>query len=231
MDVKSLFFDPGKSLKDQNRWLIRGYIALHAAVLMFLLAGPDPFIPLVMLTSEANVKSAVPVVVGFILSSLAVLILLGLMPRGWRDHIVHMRLSHPLPGSRAFTNISQRDSRIDLTVLEARYGLIPSDPTVQNQLWYVIYNEFQDAIGVLDSHRSYLAARDLAWVTWIMCVLFSIPIAWRFGVSLEFAGYLISMVLVAIILSLVAQNYASRFVENVLAVASASNHEKLAPHR
>ena len=148
------------------------------------------------------------------------LVLLGLIPPTFRDRVVHWKWSHPLPGARAFSRIGPRDSRVNMTRLRELHGKLPIMPAKQSQLFYSIYKQHADDVGVIDAHKSYLAARDIATINLIL--LFTLPIIAGIAThDFKMASWYAAAMLVAFLLTyLAAKAYAVRLVQNSLAVAS-----------
>src|SRR5206468_1272128 len=86
------------------------------------------------------------------IAPLVVAVLNGLLPVRFKETIVFWRISHPLPGTRAFTTLAPHDSRIDLGRLRTRHGALPEEPTAQNQLWYRIYKTQDSRPTVSGAH-------------------------------------------------------------------------------
>jgi len=160
------------SLKQQNAWIIRAALLLHA--IAFAYVAFAPFVigklsePGAYQTLQGALASA-SLSLGII--AIARLVLLGIVPPRLRDRLIHWRWRHPLPGAKAFSRIGPADTRIDMAVLESAYGPLPTDPGEQGRLFYSIYKAHENSVGVLDAHRSYLAARDIGTINLILFVL------------------------------------------------------------
>lgn len=214
------------SLKDQNAWLIRGVLALHFLAFAFVAfdlgwfaAGKTPaeFV-------EQTKGLLKPGSLSLALIVLAKLWLLGLVPPGLRDQLIHWRRRHPLPGARAFTGIGPDSRRVDLHRLDSLYGPLPTDPSEQDREFYRIYRQHRDEVAVRDPHRSYLAARDIGSVNLLLALLLPWPAWWATGSLTLAAGYAGILLLGYAVTALVAQRYGERLVENTLAVASSGTH-------
>lgn len=210
-----------QSLKAQNAWLIRAVLVLHGTA--FAIVAFEPFLLAQLTGPDALEKIKVALAPGSLslaIIVLAKLVLLGLVPARLRDRLIHWRWRHPLPGSRAFTKFGLGDARVDIASLERRYGPLPTDPGGQDQLFYKVYRAHADEVGVLDAHKSYLAARDIGIINAMLFILLP-GFAWWATGSLERVTVYAALLLAAyLIMALAAQVYAARFVENVLAAAS-----------
>lgn len=161
-----------------------------------------------------NTKSLI-----FISLSIASLALDGLVPKHVKEKIVHRRFNNPLPGSRAFTRVALNDSRIDMDAIEAKYGPLPTAPAEQNKTFYKISKSCHDAVGVKDAHRSYLLFRDLSFDTYILSLFATVCTA-SFGMGVAKSMLVLAAGIgAAFLLSVIATNFANRFVCNVLAQA------------
>lgn len=206
------------SLKDQNKPV--KIIAFFLLAVLYSWIVETPIIDVGAAFDGAGLKGLVNTKsLIFISLSIASLALDGLAPKHIKEKIVHRRFQNPLPGCRAFTDIAQNDSRIDMDAIEAKYGPLPTAPAEQNKTFYKISKSCQDAVGVKDAHRSYLLFRDLSFDTYVLSILATIYTA-IFGVGVFKAGIvLVAGIGAAFLLSVIATNFAHRFVCNVLAQA------------
>ena len=211
------------TLKEQNDWLLRGFIRVVGLLFLGFCYG-NPIFDVSSFDSMVERLSEIiaPTCIGLIVLSITKLWLLGMLPPLTRDKIIHWRFRHPLPGSRAFSKIAPNDPRIDLDKLTTDYGTLPDDPIKQNRLFYRIYKSVDGASGVDDAQRSYLAARDCSSMAFILLFVLT-PMVFYVSTGVEtaitFAGI---MALSFLLLSFAAQTYSLRFVQNVLAEASTS---------
>jgi len=219
-----------KSLKDQNAWLIRAAMIAHivafAAVSMrpLQLLGTDTRGLMVKLQAAALPGSAS---LGLIV--IASLILLGLVPSALRDKLVHLRWSDPLPGCRAFTEVGPSASHVNMSAIENKHGPLPTAPSEQNQLFYRIYRDYRDDVGVLDAHRRYLAARDIGTITAMLVIPLPL-LSWaitRDGT--RSVSYCAALLVIYLLCALAAKNYSRRMVEHVLALASSRRKKAPSP--
>jgi hypothetical protein len=211
----------GKSLKEQNAWLIRTALVLHACAFAYVIYPPSPLAQMEGVEFLRKVHGVIApgsIAIGFI--ALTKLVLLGIFPARLRDVLIHWRYPHPLPGSRAFTKIGPGDSRVSMENLTEKYGPLPTDPAKQDLLFYSIYKAHADDIGVLDAHKSYLAARDLATITLVLLFLL-VPLGlWFVPDHQRVFMYGLGMLAVYALTCIAAQRYDTRLVQNALAVAS-----------
>ncbi len=210
-----------KSLKDQNQHLIIAAIVIHAVIFIgialkpletFNLSKPELF--------EHLKKLIAPGSLGFTGILIATLLLRGLLPSLWRDRLVHWRWHNPLPGSRAFTVIGPKDARVNMQSLNSRYGPLPTDPAEQETRFYAIYKEHQDAVGVRDAHKSYLALRDIAVITFLFTPALPLAAYVLTGDHILAFKYLGALFLAFVVISWAAKTYAARLIENTLSTAS-----------
>jgi hypothetical protein len=210
------------SLKAQNAWLVRAALILHAAA--FACVAFEPFVLAQIAGPEAlqRIKAALaPGSLSLAIIVLAKLLLLGLVPARLRDRLIHWRWRHPLPGSRAFTKLGPADPRVDMEALERTYGPVPAAPGKQDRLFYKIYRVHADDVGVLDAHKSYLAARDIGIINLILFFLLPGFAWWSTGRPERAAMYAAALLASYLLMAIAAQIYAARLVGNVLATASA----------
>lgn len=214
----------GKSLKEQNAGLIRAAMIGHIMAFAWIAAEPLRLLSMSgrMFTTRLEAAAA-PGTAAFGFIVVASLLLLGLINPSWRDRIMHWRWHDPLPGCRAFTRVGPRSSHVNMAVLEARYGPLPVAGIVQNQLFYRIYREFREDVGVLDAHGRYLAARDIGTITALVMVPLPLLAWWASGAGGRAFVYGVALFLVYALCVIAAKNYSWRMVQHVLALASSKS--------
>jgi hypothetical protein len=214
----------GKTLKEQNAGLIRAAMIGH--ILAFAWIAGEPLRLLKMdgpaLASHLETLAA-PGTAALGLIVIASLILLGLINPNWRDRLVHWRWKDPLPGCRAFTRIGPASGHVDMARLEEAFGSLPTKDAEQNRLFYRIYRDHRDDVGVLDAHGRYLAARDIGTITAMVMLVLPWLAWWASGNGLRALAYGLALVAVYGCCALAAQNYALRMVQHVLALASSAD--------
>lgn len=210
-----------KSLKEQNAWLIRAVLIAHVVAFAWIALRPLQLIALERQEVFNRLEAAaLPGTASLGMIMIAALLLLGILPAKLRDRLIHLRWTNPLPGSRAFTAIAPSSSRVDMAALESRYGPLPIDPTEQDTRFYKIYREFRDETGVLDAHRSYLAARDIGTINLILAMTLPFFALWATSDLGRSAIYMLALLVIYLLCAVAAKNYGARIVENVLALAS-----------
>lgn len=138
-----------------------------------------------------------------------------------KARIVFWRWTHPLPGTRVFTELAPDDPRIDLDALKAHLAPLPVEPRQQNSLWYRLYQEQQDTAAVSHLDRNWLFARDYCCVIALLAPILLVAGLWQLPglkVYAALVGLLIFQFLVA---RQAAKNYGERFVTTVVAQALA----------
>jgi len=210
-----------KSLKAQNAWLVNGAVLAHMAAFALVISAPLElhFHGLESWLVRLRTMLA-PGAISLVVVVLISLILRGLMPAIIRDRLIHWRWEHPLPGARAFSEIGPLDGRINMEELNRRYGPLPVDAESQNREFYKIYHQYRDATGVLDAHKSYLSARDIAVITFFFALTLPLTVYLITGDSRRSLTYEVALLAVFLCLSLAAKGYGRRLVENTLTVAS-----------
>jgi len=125
-----------KSLKEQNAWLIRSALLLHAAAFAFVVCQP---LPLAQFADPATLRKlqdfAAPGSLSLAIIALTRLVLLGLISPQLRDRLIHWRWSNPLPGARAFTKLGPADQRVDMKKLAKKHGKLPTDGGEQGRIF------------------------------------------------------------------------------------------------
>lgn len=211
----------GKSLKEQNAWLIRAVMIGHIVAFAWVATDP-PHLPSLggsaLVAKLEAIAAPGTAALGFIV--VASLVLLGTIRPDWRDRLIHRRWQDPLPGCRAFTAIGPQSSHVNMVTLEEKYGPLPDACADQNKLFFKIYRGHRDDIGVLDAHGRYLAARDSGTITALLMVTLPWLAWWATGDVGRSALYALALVAVYVLFSQAAKNYSWRMVQHVLALAS-----------
>ncbi|MBT3013084.1 MAG: hypothetical protein KME41_15225 [Candidatus Thiodiazotropha sp. (ex Lucina pensylvanica)] len=206
-----------KTLKEQNRFKVSGFVT--ANICFYILAiQSNAIFSEGWFESLQNLYSMAPAGVAAIIAGL----LNSQIDPQIKAKIAFLRWSNPLPGSRAFSKYGKADPRVDLEVLETKYGALPQDPQSQNKLWYKLYQANSDENSVVDAHREFLLYRDMASLGLIFLVIFSIA-AKVFLSSFEvYCTFLLLMLIQLLVLINAARHHGARFVTNVLALESVS---------
>jgi hypothetical protein len=152
-------------------------------------------------------------------ATIVTLLVTGILSRETKAILVHWRLSDVMPGCRAFSEIVYKDHRVDPSRLLEKLGSFPELPEEQDRLFYRIYKQHQEDVGVKDAHKSYLLFRELATISIVSLVL-GTGLALVFSRSFSAAGTYYAITGVAYVFTALAARRASiRLVANTLAVA------------
>lgn len=150
-------------------------------------------------------------------STIVTFILNGLLTSDFKYILVFWRIKDPLPGCRIFTELIDKDYRIDKNVLIKKYGTLPIKPKEQNKLWYKIYKQNEFDPMIFDSQRSFLLSRDLTGLSFLFLIIYTITIlvsGVKFSIALAYIGFLLIQYMV---LALVCRHYGTRFSLNAIA--------------
>lgn len=206
-----------KSIKAINRKYLVCYIVVNILVFCY-------FIKLeITIPSIIDPKNMI-----FIGLYAVAIILEGIISSDFKAILIFFRFKNPLPGSRSFSEIVPKDSRIDINILKSKYfplGL-PTEPEEQNKEWYKIYKQFSSLSTVFEAQKYFLLTRDLVVLSLILIPI-SIVGYIIFGIEVSSILIHLSFLVIVIILGIIAcRNYGDRFVANVLAEAVNKNPEK-----
>ncbi len=211
-----------KSLKERNTPRLMAYVGLHVVVAGWLLLGQP--------TSAKALSEAGPTewlkAAGTLGTGLLVALFSRLGTSDLKASLVFLRWRHPLPGSRAFSELAQRDRRVDLhRLLTAVGGAFPTDPGEQNREWYRLFQLCKESEAVSDGHQEYLLFRDTTWLT-VLLALLAPSTLWVLGQGWKVVAWDFGACLILLLLARkAAANAGERFVSTVLAVASSSGKE------
>lgn len=153
-----------------------------------------------------------------ILLAIPALILSSLISDHHKAVLVFWRITHPLPGSRAFSVHAPADARIDLTKLKEHVGEFPVSEREQNAMWFSLYKAVDSDPSVVDGHKKYLLFREVAALSLLLVP--AIAVAMYFG-SVNTPQILASTTLFLgqyLVTAFAARRTGIGFVQNVLAV-------------
>lgn len=207
-----------KSLKDQNNWKLWLIMAANALFFYTVLeANAVRIIGLSALLSSA--ERLIPIGITGVVAT----VLNALPSPDLKATLVFWRLKHALPGHRAFSVYTQKDTRIDAPrLLKAFKGAFPSDPAEQNAAWYKLYKMLRDDLTVHDAHKTFLLLRDYTALSAFILIAFgtwaAVAITDKLGAAV-YVGLLVGQFLLA---RQGAYNAGVRLVTNVLALKSAA---------
>lgn len=198
------------------RGQLLGFMMINVAVCWLVFQGAD-LMSADWPTILKNLAAAAPPSVGLI----AIGALTGIVDQNWKARLVFLRWAHPLPGSRAFSYYVHRDTRINATRLEKKYGPFPSDPGQQNALWYQLYKTVSDRAEVSQVHRDFLINRDLAALA-LLSFIVAVPVAY-YAAPAAGAAKMLAMILAGeyLVFRQAAASYGARMVATVLTIKSA----------
>lgn len=154
------------------------------------------------------------------ISSLFTFVLNGLLPSNFKATLVFWRIHDTLPGCRVFTDLIDKDYRIEKADIIRKFGKLPTEPQAQNTLWYKIYKENEFDPMIFDSHRNFLLSRDLTGLSFLFLIIYTSLAILIFKIGFNVALlYIVFLLTQYIILAIVSQNYGKRFTCNALARA------------
>ncbi|MGO9566616.1 MAG: hypothetical protein ACLP5H_03645 [Desulfomonilaceae bacterium] len=201
------------TLKTKNTTLILGFIVI--IYVGFAMAnGLDWGFATDIQVSKEGVKLSDPLLTMGL--HLLALLLSYILPPEFKHRIIYLRWNDPLPGSRIFSSLVDKDSRISRKELVKKYGKLPTDPVEQNKLWYKIYKTKQSDEVVLNSHGRWLLFRDIFSILLILIVPATCYTYWKSGVEVGSVYFGLAAVLL-VFLWTTARNTGNRFACNVLA--------------
>ena len=201
------------TIKTKNTPLILGYIVLNYIAFALTNQLPWNFLAIIEITKTGLEFDNPLITIGIHLIGL---ILCYLFPPSLKHRLVFLRWNNPLPGSRIFTELIQRDQRISKQDLIEKDGELPTIPEQQNQLWYRIYKKKQDDTVILAAHARWLLFRDLLSVSLILAPI-SIILTFVITPLPASIVYAISYIILITALWISAINTGNRFACNVLA--------------
>lgn len=207
------------SLKSLNMPIIVPITLINAGLLYFFSQGIeiDTQIVALFLTNWKLTGLAAA-------GSTAVIGALSLMlPREVKDALVYLRWPYAAPGHRAFSIYAQRDMRVDYGRLKAEIPELQDQwaltPEMENKVWYRIFKKHEKVPAVSHAHRMWLMFRDLTSLIFIFLGAFII-VGLYFKPDVNWAFYLIIVLLELLVFWRAAWNSGEQLICNVLASAS-----------
>lgn len=203
-----------KYLKGENQKIIVIFaIWCIALYISFLINGELSFLSILTDLKKLRMNDGI----AMIMMPVLVLVLSGIAPSSTKEILVFWRIKHVLPGCRAFSKLALSDDRIDIELLQQKFGKLPSDPREQNSAWYKLFKRYSGAISVENAHKQYLLSRDLSTIALLFAVFGCLGLFMKASTSSIIAEYSIVMVIHYLVLAFVSRNYGNRLVCNVLA--------------
>lgn len=215
-----------KNFKNENSGTIWKIIAFDFTILSLILAAPSVNTLIATISLKAFLESSLlKVLLSSILGSILVKILTDILTPQIKHVIIFWRLKDTLPGHRVFSEMVNKDPRIDKENLEMRLVEFPTNPIDQNRLWYKIYQKYRNDELILDSHSKFLFFRDSCVLT-IFVFIVSTTICILLKVALfQFLLVITYQILQLLILMIAGRNTGNRFVQNVLCLESHAKDE------
>ena len=201
------------TLKTKNTPFLVGYIVILYVGFAFCNGLDWSFVSQMQIGKQGMLFANPIITLAF---HFVVLVLSYLLPSSIKNQVIFLRSRNPLPGTRAFSSLIERDPRILRTELEAIYGQLLTSPDQQNALWYRIYKEKQKDPVVNHSHGKWLLFRDAFSVTLLILIPASVYTYVRSGLLVGIC-FLVAYLIIMVALWISARNTANRFVCNVLA--------------
>lgn len=218
--VKSAAPERQRSLKGKNAPYLWTFIGANLAIFLSLFVSKG--------FTGASVNhfwQSVTAKDGIIAASLPLLAVVfsGVLSDLGKARLVFWRWHNPLPGCRAFTDLLSTDPRIDVPTLRKKLGELPQDPQAQNALWYGLLKKHSADMKISDAHRIYLLTRDMATMSALFVVLFSIGVVAGSVGRKTVAFYSVALIAQYLLVARAARNYGTRFVLSVLSEESQTN--------
>ena len=204
-------------LKSKNIWKVWGFIFVNVMIFWSLMVlDTFDFVSVKEIIFKIDFKQSLLACLFPVLT----IVLNSIIKPSLKEILVFWHIKNPLPGSRAFTELSPKDTRIDITKLRNLVGEFPDSPQEQNQLWYRLYKKHMSKPTIEGYLQDYLLTRDLTALSFLFLVVFGIAI-WLINtepkIKLIYAGLLIGQYLIT---RVAAKNNGERLVCNVLAEES-----------
>lgn len=159
------------------------------------------------------------------LITIIALIIMNSVPSKFKEIIIFWKLKNALPGFRWQSKLVCKDSKLNIEILNKKYGKNLS-PQKQQDIWYVVYQRCKNDEAILESHKDYLFARDLCTTTiLIIPIIVVIYILGKIYFNLHISFFItniIILVCIYLLLVWVTRNSANRFVCNVLSLDCAN---------
>ena len=203
-------------LKDSYKWPLRAMAALNVAIFLAVVFTRADFSEIGTLLSSISIKDGT---VGLI-ASIGAFVLDGLLSADTKARIIYWKYTHPLPGSRAFSEHLGEEPRADPDRLAQQWGAFPDDPVEQNRLWYRIYKNVEEEIRVHEAHRAWLFSRDIAAYAVLFLAFFGIGTLISDTPWTSARWYLVGLAGQYLLAIAAARTYGVRFVRTVLTIAS-----------
>lgn len=207
----------GKSIKDQNRWQLWAAMAANVVAFYILMQWDE--------ISAAGIETLMMKAANVLPLGMAVVIVTvinGILSPAAKARIVFLRWTHALPGHKAFSELADKDPRVDMALLKKAVGSkLPTDPADQNKLWYRLYKAVETRSSVDHVQRDFLLTRDYACFAFLVFFVFGTVALIELNAAKVSLLYVGAMMVQFFLVRQAAVNYAHRFVTTVLAETAA----------
>lgn len=204
---------PSKYLKKNNLPTLTIYLVWNIAIFLVICNGTSDFwTNIKQRISELKARDSL----FCFLTPLILTVACGVLPASWKAMLVFWRYRNALPGSRVFSELAERDPRIDMERIRAKLGTFPSSPNEENAVWYRWYKAMQERVIVQEAHKQFLLNRDLTGISFLFLVFGTLGLVPSGASALSVGVYAAITIFQFVIFSIVARNHGNRFVCNVL---------------
>lgn len=159
------------------------------------------------------------------LLSIIGLVILNVIPSNIKEILIFGRIDNRLPSYRWQSRVGTKDSRINMKILNKKYGNKLSSQK-QHDVWYKAYQRYKSDEMILESQKDYLFSRDLCIATiLLMPIILAMYICCKLFLNTGINFIIINMIILIIlylIFDIVSINNSNRFVCNVLLLDSNS---------
>lgn len=201
------------------------YIIINIAIIAFnnnLISGD---ILNILQNNEFIIKPLYSIIAIPLITIIGLVIMNSVSSR-FKEIIIFWKLKYALPGFRWQSKIVCKDSKLNIEILNKKYGKNLS-PKKQQDIWYKAYQRCKSDEGILESHKEYLFSRDLCTTTVLLIPIIVIIYLFSkmyFNLHISFLIINISILIsIYLLLVWITRNSANRFVCNVLALDSLNN--------
>lgn len=204
------------SHKDANRAPLMVVLTANAAAFWGLVTTQQVDPAAWVGSIQGNIQGSLPIGLALVLTG----IINSQMSPMTKARLVFFEWEHPLPGAQAFTKFMHRDARIDTSMLDQKYGPLPTEPGEQNRRWYRIYQTVRNQPSVVDANKGYLFGRDYASLMALLILVFGALSLALIKSPLVYMSYTTALIFQFLLAANSARNHAVRLVTNTLAIAS-----------
>lgn len=211
-----------RNIKKEYKKYVIGYFFVYLIINFIIIAIKCNWISIDtmnIIKENDHIIKPIYTLIGIPVVSVIGLLILNVIPSNMKEILIFWKIKNRLPSYRWQDKIAYKDSRINIKLLNRKYGK-NLNAQKQHDIWYKLYQKYKGDEVILESQKDYLFARDLCITTiLILTIIIVIYLIGKISINLDMQFIIFNIAILLflyIILNIVSKNNANRFICNVL---------------